>query len=630
MISAVNLSMRYGAQILFKPVNFQLNPGQHYGLVGANGAGKSTLIKILVGDTTPISGDVAVPSALKIGTLKQNQFMFDEVAIVDVVIMGKEKLWKALQEKEELLNHPHFTEAECEKLADLEKIIDDHNGYSANSEAANLLEGLGILGNVHEKPMRILSGGYKLRVLLAQVLFSKPDILILDEPTNHLDIHSIRWLEGYLKNFPGTLLISSHDRDFLNGVCNYILDLDHETVKIYKGNFEDFIGSKAEDRILKETQLEKQGKRRDDMQEFIDRFGAKASKARQAASKAKLVDKLNAEMDAIDLSPSSRIFPKLRFEQVRPPSQIVLKVNNLSKAFGEKQVLKDISFEIEKGERVALLGANGIGKSTLLEILMNHHQANGGEFQWGFATYPSYFPQDHKREVFGKINLLEWLSQHDPVAPEQKLREILARVLFSGDEVKKQVGVLSGGETARLILAKMMLQKHNILIFDEPTNHLDMEAIEALLEALDNYDGTVIFVSHNRHFVSQYATRVLELSNEGATDYKCTFAEYLAKREVDLLAANLKDRKKKEDKTEQKAVYQEQKTDRNAKSQQEKKQVQLEKKIQKLENDLKKVDEELSRPEFYTRLKPDQTATLRRKEQLDKELADAYADWEKI
>lgn len=627
MISAVNLSMRYGAQVLFRPISFQLNPGQHYGLVGANGAGKSTLIKIMTGEITPISGDVAVPSQLRIGTLKQNQFMFDDVAIIDVVIMGKEKLWKAFQEKEDLLNHTHFTETECEELAELEKIIDDHNGYSARSEAANLLEGLGILAKVHDEPMRILSGGYKLRVLLAQVLFSSPEILLLDEPTNHLDLHSIRWLEGYLNNFPGTLLISSHDRDFLNGVCNHIIDLDHETVKIYKGNFEDFLETKAEEKVLKDAILEKQGKRRDDMQEFIDRFGAKASKARQAASKAKLVEKLTAEMDSIDLTPSSRMYPKIRFDQVRPAGQIVLKVKELTKSFGEKRVLNGISFEIEKGERVALLGANGIGKSTLLEILTNNHLPNSGEFQWGFATYPSYFPQDHKREVNGKNTLLEWLSQQDPVAPEQKLREILARVLFTGDEVKKQVGVLSGGETARLILAKMMLQKHNVLIFDEPTNHLDMEAIEALLEALDNYEGTVIFVSHNRHFVSHYATRVLELSHEGARDYKCSFAEYLAKRDVDLLAANLKDRKKKEDKTEQKAVFQEQKTDRNSKNQQDKKQAQLEKKIQKLEDDLKKVDEELAKEEFYRKPKAEQAVVLQRKEHLDKELEATLEEW---
>jgi ATPase subunit of ABC transporter with duplicated ATPase domains len=627
MISAVNLSMRYGAQVLFRPISFQLNPGQHYGLVGANGAGKSTLIKIMTGEITPISGDVAVPSQLRIGTLKQNQFMFDDVAIIDVVIMGKEKLWKAFQEKEDLLNHTHFTETECEELAELEKIIDDHNGYSARSEAANLLEGLGILAKVHDEPMRILSGGYKLRVLLAQVLFSSPEILLLDEPTNHLDLHSIRWLEGYLNNFPGTLLISSHDRDFLNGVCNHIIDLDHETVKIYKGNFEDFLETKAEEKVLKDAILEKQGKRRDDMQEFIDRFGAKASKARQAASKAKLVEKLTAEMDSIDLTPSSRMYPKIRFDQVRPAGQIVLKVKELTKSFGEKRVLNGISFEIEKGERVALLGANGIGKSTLLEILTNNHLPNSGEFQWGFATYPSYFPQDHKREVNGKNTLLEWLSQQDPVAPEQKLREILARVLFTGDEVKKQVGVLSGGETARLILAKMMLQKHNVLIFDEPTNHLDMEAIEALLEALDNYEGTVIFVSHNRHFVSHYATRVLELSHEGARDYKCSFAEYLAKRDVDLLTANLKDRKKKEDKTEQKAVFQEQKTDRNSKNQQDKKQAQLEKKIQKLEDDLKKIDEELAKEEFYRKPKAEQAVVLQRKEQLDKELEATLEEW---
>lgn len=627
MIFISNLTMRFGAKILFEKVQFQLNPGCHYGLVGANGCGKSTLIKILAGEMQPDSGEVILPSQLKLGTLSQNHFIYENTTILDVVMMGNAKLWKALSDKETLLNTAHFTEDECHQLDDLEKIIASEDGYAAPSIAANLIEGLGIPANVHMKPMSVLSGGYKLRVLLAQVLFSKPDILLLDEPTNHLDLFSIKWLEEYLKSFPGTLLISSHDRDFLNGVCNYIVDVDHETIAIYKGNYEQFVESKAENLEQRAHMLDKQQKKRDDLQEFIDRFKAKASKARQAQSKMRFAEKLENEMDSLNLAPSSRMYPKVSFEQVRPSGQVVLKVNQLSKAYGAKQVLEEVSFEIERGERVSFLGANGIGKSTLLEILTGHRKPDNGAFEWGFAAYPSYFPQDHKREVNHETTLLEWLGQQDPLAPEQRVREVLARVLFSGDDVKKNVSILSGGETARLILAKMMLTKHNILIFDEPTNHLDMEATETLLEALDKYEGTILFVSHNRHFVSRLANRIIEITPDGLHDFRSTYQEYVEKREYDLLVAK---KKAAPVKTEQAPVkFTEEKNQRKERNQSEKQAKALEEKCHRIEQEIQKIDAELSAPDFYVKTAQDkQKQILNQKAKLEKDLEIAFCAWE--
>lgn len=595
--------MRYGGKILFKNANFQLNPGQHYGLVGANGCGKSTLIKVLTYDVSHEAGDFSVPSQQTIGTLKQDHFLYENVAIMDTVLMGNKKLWKAMDEKNKLFEKPEFTEEDCNVLADLEKDIENEDGYSAESVAGKILEGLGLPDKVHRQTLSTLSGGYKLRVLLAQLLFSKPDILLLDEPTNHLDLHSIKWLEEYLKNFPGTLLISSHDRDFLNGVCNHILDLDYQQITAYKGNYEDFLVSKATAQLHKEAAYAKHEKKRDDMQEFIDRFKAKASKARQAASKAKMVEKIEEEMSGLDFTASSRLYPNLNFEPFRPSGQIALKVHDIHKSYGSKQVLHGITFEVERGDRLALLGANGIGKSTLLEILTSHLKPDQGSWDWGHAAQFAYFPQDHMREVHGQISLLNWLGEQDPLAPEQRLREILARVLFTGDDVKKSVHVLSGGETARLILAKMMLVKQNILIFDEPTNHLDMESIDTLLEALKNYTGTIIFVSHNRHFVSNLATRIIELSPGGAEDFRCTYPEYIEKRETDLLAKSAKPKDKFPSPIQQEAKnkHQEQKNQRNQKSQNSKASELAEKKCQQLEDKIKQLDQKMAHPDFYTK-----------------------------
>ena len=630
MISATNLTMRFGGKILFSNVNFQLNPGQHYGLVGANGSGKSTLIKMLIGEISPETGDLATPSQISVGSLKQDHFLYEDNVILDVVIMGRKKLWEAMMARDALLQKEQFDEQECEALAILEKTIAAYQGYAAASEAGKLLEGLGLAANTHKQLLKTLSGGFKLRVLLAQMLFSHPDVMLLDEPTNHLDIFSIRWLEGYLKNFPGTLLISSHDRAFLNAVCNHIVDIDYGTIKIYKGNYDAFEQIKKSEYELKETLLVKQEKKQEEIQEFIDRFKAKASKATQAQSRMRMVEKMEDDMAALNLRPSSRAFPHLRFVQHRPAGAIALTVKKISKAYGSKSVLEDISFEVERGERVAILGTNGVGKSTLLEILTKYNQADQGTFEWGFAAQHAYFPQDHGRYIQGKQTLLEWLAQWDRDALEQNLRQILGQVLFSGDDVHKLVHSLSGGEMARLILAKIMLSKHNVLIFDEPTNHLDIESTDALLEALHAYAGTLIFVSHNRYVVSRLATRIIEITPEhGLLDFKCSYEEYLSKRDVDLLSANKIRSQKSQEMSQQKSNFQEQKQQRKVKTQIERKVAVAEEKCHQIEQKIHQLDVLMSSEGFFQKNSLEkQQEIVKQKSELDAQLMQVMSDWE--
>lgn len=635
MISANNLSMRFGGKILFKNANLQLLPGGHYGLVGPNGSGKSTLIKILDGEVIPESGNVAIPAHQTIGTLKQDHFIYDTCIIRDVVIMGKQRLWQAMQHKEKLLHDENdFSEQHCHELADCEKIIDTLHGYTAHSTASQILDGLGIPSHLQDQPMSTLSGGYKLRVLLAQLLFSAPDVMLLDEPTNHLDIFSIAWLEGYLQSFPGILVLSSHDRHFLNAVCTSIIDLDYSVITVYKGNYTTFEETKEKASVLREAMLNKQEKRKEEMMEFVDRFRAKASKASQAQSRLKAAEKLEAEIEAQTLAPSSRRYPKFQFHLCRPSGAIAVKVHGLAKSYGPKRVLHNVNFEIERGEHVAFVGANGIGKSTLLEILMQNLPADEGSFTWGFAAHCAYFPQDHAREVSGKISLLDWLGQFDSQATREKLQSVLALSLFSGDDVTKQVSVLSGGEVARLILAKIMLIKHNILIFDEPTNHLDMEAIEILMHGLQEYPGTVLFVSHNRYFVEKIATRVIEITPEGILDYKCSYAEYAAKRELDHLDVkkSLRNPQKAPDKANEqdKHPYVDQKKAMRQKEHMKRKAEQAENKCHLLEKKLAEINAMISSEGFYTAsTKNEQEAILVKKQKLEDDLLIAMEEWEK-
>lgn len=630
MIQANQLKMRYGPKILFEDADFQLTPRNRYGLVGPNGSGKSTLLKILASEVTPDAGDISLPSRLTIGTLKQDHFIYENIPILHVVMMGNLQLWNCLEKKRKLLEDEEFSDQDCHLLEELEHIIEKEGGYHAESRASTVLEGLGIPSHQHFNPLRTLSGGYKLRVLLAQVLFSEPELLLLDEPTNHLDLFSIKWLEEYLQGYQGTLIISSHDREFLNKVSTHIIDIDHETITIYPGNYDAFLETKAN--LLEQNQhlLDKQAKKKEHLQEFVDRFRAKATKARQAQSKLRFAEKLQEEMESLLIKPTSRKHPKLRFDIDKQSGIRALRVSNLCKSYGEKKVLHQISFEIERGHHVAFLGANGIGKSTLLEILTNSIKFDEGNFEWGIGTKVAYFPQDHHRFVTKGVNLLDWLGQCDPLAPQQTLREILARSLFSGDEVEKTMEVLSGGELARLILAKLMLEKHNVLIFDEPTNHLDMESTESLIQAMGNYPGTILVVSHNRYFVSKVAKRIIEMSEKGIIDYQGTFQEYLATREVDLLAPT-KEKKKDVDSPALKNDYLEAKQQRNFKNQIEKKITVIEKKCGELEEKIQKINDLLSTENFYTSSTDIEIQDkVQQKHKLELELEAAFSEWEKL
>lgn len=629
MFSASDLSMRFGDKILFRNAHFQLNPGRHYALVGPNGSGKSTLIKILSGESTPEKGEIHRSSLMRLGTLKQDHYLYENETILDTVLIGKPRLWEGIKSKEKLLENPDLTEQQCHELADFEKIIEEQDGYMAESQAGELLEGLGLKTNVHLQKLHTLSGGYKLRVLLAQVLFSKPDILLLDEPTNHLDLYSIKWLEDYIRQFEGTVLISSHDRSFLNGIATDVMDLDYESVKIYPGNYDQFEEAKAWNLAQKEAQLAKQEKKKEDLQEFIDRFGAKATKAKQAQSKLKIVEKLENAMEALQIGPSSRQAPALEFKMQRPSGVVALRVNGIRKSYGAKKVLEQVTFEVERGEKVAILGANGIGKSTLLEILTSRSSADAGLYEWGHAAGFAYFPQDHGSELCKSLTLLEWLCGALSGTPEQKARQILGQVLFSGDDVHKKIGVLSGGEMARLILAKMMLQQQNVLIFDEPTNHLDLEAIEALLASLKNYTGTVLFVSHNRYFVSNIATRVIELTDYGLQDFKCTYQEYLEKKNVDHL-----DRTQKRPTADKipstKQSHEEMKKQRNNKTQLEKQVKKSEELCSQLESKIAQINTQLAAECFYVNTSQEEQANLvLEKTNLENQLNLAIEEWEK-
>jgi ATPase subunit of ABC transporter with duplicated ATPase domains len=455
--------------------------------------------------------------------LEQDHFQYEDVPIVHVVMMGHAELWEAMERKEAILAnaHEHF---DAEAYAEAEDIVIQHDGYSLESRASEILEGLNIPTSVHHETLSTLSGGFKLRVLLAQTLASQPDVLLLDEPTNHLDILSIRWLEKFLVDFAGCVMVVSHDHRFLNNVCTHILDVDYVRVTMYKGNYDDFVLAKQSDMDRMEGEADKREKEIADHKAFIDRFKAKASKARQAQSKAKRVEKIVIE----ELPRSSRRYPLFKFVSRRPSGKEVLHVEHLSKAFADNEVLRDVSFRVERGDRLAIIGPNGIGKSTLLKIAMGIHQADHGKAEWGYEAHVGYFAQDH-HEVLGEAEhtVETWLWDRCPTAPVGFVRGKLAEVLFGKDEVGKKVSALSGGEGARLVFCGLSVVEPNVLVLDEPTNHLDLEGIEALAKGLQKYDGTVLFVSHDRWFVSELATRILEIRADGIEDFRGSYDEYL-------------------------------------------------------------------------------------------------------
>ncbi len=523
MISFSNLAKAFGHQTLFEGVSLQLNPGNKYGLVGANGSGKSTFLKMLAGAEAPSDGTLSMPKRLRLGVLEQDHFRYEQDLILHVVMMGNQDLWRAMAEKEKLLERAE-EEFDGERYAELEDLILRHDGYTLESRAGEILEGLGIPSESHMQPLSTLSGGFKLRVLLAQVLAAEPDCLLLDEPTNHLDILSIRWLEKFLVDYAGLAVVISHDHRFLDNVCTHILDVDYQTLLLYVGNYQAFMQAKQQERERKEAEIAKREKQIADHKAFIDRFKAKATKARQAQSKMKKMERIVIE----SLPPSSRRYPTFRLEACRPSGKKVVEIEGLAKAFGEKRVLENVSLTVDRGDRLAIIGPNGIGKSTLLKILVGQLESDSGVVEWGYETHPGYFAQDHA-EVFagGKSTVEGWLWDICPAEPIGFVRGRLGLVLFSGDEAKKKVGSLSGGEAARLIFARLGVEKPNVLLLDEPTNHLDLEAIEALVEGLTAFDGTLILVSHDRWFVSRLANRVLEITPAGIQDFRGSYEEYV-------------------------------------------------------------------------------------------------------
>jgi len=528
MISVSNVAKSFGERVLFEDVSFNLNPGERYGLVGANGSGKTTLLGIVAGDVRPDEGSVSVPSGARLGVLRQNQFLYEDEEILSVALRGHPELWEAITEKDRLLAAAEEDEAafDVERFGELEETVQRFDGYGAEARAARILEGLGIPAELHREPLSTLSGGFKLRVLLAQVLAGSPDALLLDEPTNHLDIVTIRWLEGFLRAFEGPAVVISHDHRFLDNVCTHVLDVDYRTVTLYHGDYTAFQEKKKEERERREKEIERRKEEIERHQEFVDRFRAKASKARQAQSKLRLIEKKAEDLE--ELPPTSRRYPNFRFEQVRHSGKEVLRVEGVRKSFDGHEVLHGVDLTVRRGERLAILGPNGVGKSTLLKIVMGHLEADAGEVEWGYETHPGYFAQDHREQVEESDRTAEeWLREFCPGKDRGFVRGHMGLMLFEGDDGKKPLRALSGGEAARLVFARLLLEKPNVLVLDEPTNHLDLESIEALVQGLKAFEGTLVLVSHDRWFVKELATRIVEITPGEVTDFPGTYEEFV-------------------------------------------------------------------------------------------------------
>ena len=525
MISTANITMQFGEKPLFENISIKFGGGNRYGLIGANGCGKSTFMKILGGDLEPTAGQVMLDPNERLGKLRQDQFAYETYSVLDTVIMGHPELWEIKKERDRIYGLAEMSEEDGLKVADLEVAFGEMDGYTSDARAGELLLGLEIPVEMHYGPMSEIAPGWKLRVLLAQALFSDPDILLLDEPTNNLDINTIRWLENILNARNSTMIIISHDRHFLNSVCTHMADVDFGEIRIYPGNYDEYMlaSTQAREQLLSDNAKKKA--QIAELKTFVSRFSANASKAKQATSRAKQIDKI----ELSEVKPSSRMNPFIRFEQEKKLFRLAVECDNVSKTFDTSPVLNRFSAMVEAGEKVAIIGPNGIGKTTLLRALVGDLELDSGKVKWAENASVGYYAQDHAHEFAIDMSLFDWMSQwKKPTDDEQAIRAILGRLLFSQKDIDKSVKVLSGGEKGRMMFGKLMLEKPNVLLMDEPTNHMDMESIESLNMALEDYPGTVVFVSHDREFVSSLAQRLWVMSNDGIEDFNDNYEAYLA------------------------------------------------------------------------------------------------------
>ena len=523
MIQANNVTLRLGKRALFEDVNIKFTEGNCYGLIGANGAGKSTFLKILSGEIEPSKGDVSITSGQRLSVLKQDHYQYDEHIVLDTVMMGNQRLYEIMKEKEAIYAKEDFTDEDGIRASELEGEFADMKGWEAESDAATMLNGLGISSELHYAKMADLNGSQKVKVLLAQALFGNPDILLLDEPTNHLDLDAIYWLEEFLINFDNTVIVVSHDRYFLNKVCTHIADIDYAKIQLFSGNYDFWYeSSQLLTKQMKESNKKKEEKMKE-LQDFIARFSANASKSKQATSRKKALDKIQLD----DLKPSSRKYPYINFKPNREIGNDALLVENLSKTIDGVKVLDNISFLMKPTDKIAFVGPNTQAATTLFKILSGEMEPDSGTYKWGVTTTQSYFPKDNTKDFSEDETIVEWLTQYSEEKDATFVRGFLGRMLFSGEDALKKVGVLSGGEKVRCMLSKLMISGANILLLDEPTNHLDMESITALNEALKDFKGALLFTSQDHQFVQTTANRIMEITPSGLIDKECTYDEYL-------------------------------------------------------------------------------------------------------
>jgi ATPase subunit of ABC transporter with duplicated ATPase domains len=639
MITLSGLAKSFGGRTLFEGVTLQLNAGSRYGVVGANGSGKSTFLRVLSGDDSATAGTLSFLKEARLGVLRQDRFLDDAARIIDVAMQGDRETFDALAELDRLARE---AEPDAHRQSELGELVAQRDGYALESRASRILAGLGIATAVQKQPLGTLSGGFKLRVLLAQVLVGSPDILLLDEPTNHLDIVSIRWLEGFLKEYAGCLVVVSHDHEFLDRVSTHTLDVDYETITSYTGNYTSFVAQRQATLEQKTKEIARQEKILAEKKAFVERFRAKATKARQAQSRAKQIEKMEIE----ELKPSSRREPLFSFPIARPSGRDVLETSALQKSYGDKSVLRDVSFTLRRGERLGIIGVNGAGKSTLLRLLAGKHAPDAGAITWGHEAHLGYFPQDHTELLTDpKQTPLDFIWQSCPLESVGFVRGQLGRVLFSGDDVEKPVGALSGGEAARLIFGRLSVQRPNVLLLDEPTNHLDFEAIDALAAALEAYEGTLLLVSHNRWFVSRLCSRIIEVTFDGLQEFPGGYDEYLQHFGVDHLDREAVMRAARDAKAETREArradvdaalpgtpsWEEQKRLRNRKKLLPKLRADVESAIAAAEQRQKDIQAAYAAPGFFDGKSQAELSQLRDEErQLAQRIEALFAEWESI